>query len=119
MRGKTIPELTLWTVLAIRRLRFVSGERKAARGRSKNRQAQQSLAGHCRQARRPGTQGTIVLAVAINKNGGVDKEVVRRLDAVLGPECGRCRKAMAVCTAEKNGEAVPFQTLVQVSFSLH
>jgi TonB family protein len=120
MRGKTIPELTLWTVLAIRRLRFVSGERKAARGRSKNRQAHQSLAGNRRQARRRGTQGTIVLAVAINKNGGVDKvKVVRRLDADLDRNAVDAVKQWRFAPAEKNGEAVPLQTLVEVSFSLH
>ena len=72
------------------------------------------------QARRRGTQGTIVLAVAINKNGGIDKvKVIRRLDPDLDRNAVDAVKQWRFAPAEKNGEAVPFQTLVEMSFSLH
>ena len=72
------------------------------------------------QARRRGTQGTIVLAVAINKNGGIDKvKVVRRLDPSLDQNAVDAVKQWQFAPAEKNGEAVPFQTLVEISFSLN
>jgi TonB family protein len=69
---------------------------------------------------RRGTQGTIVLAVAINKSGGVDKvKVVRRLDPDLDQAAVDAVKEWRFSPAEKNGEAVSFQTLVEMSFSLH
>jgi len=71
-------------------------------------------------ARRRGIQGTIVLAIAINKNGGIDNvKVVRRLDPDLDRNAVDAVKQWRFAPAEKNGEAVPFQSLVEVSFSLH
>jgi len=69
---------------------------------------------------RRGIQGTIVLAVAINRSGGADKvKVVQPLDPDLDQPAVDAVKRWRFAPAEKNGEAVPFQTLVEVSFSLH
>jgi|SRR5271169_3428789 len=71
-------------------------------------------------AQRRGKQGTVVLAVAINKNGGIDKvKVVRRLDPDLDQAAVDAVMQWRFAPAEKAGEAVPFQILVEVSFSLH
>jgi len=60
-----------------------------------------------------------VLAVAINRNGGIDKvKVVRRLDPDLDQAAEDAVMQWRFAPAEKDGEAVPFQTLVEVSFSL-
>ena len=61
------------------------------------------------QARRRGTQGTIVLAVAINKKGGIYKvKVIRRLDPDLDRNAVDAVKQWRFAPAEKNGEAVSF-----------
>ena len=71
-------------------------------------------------ARQSRIQGTIVLAIAINKNGGIDKvKIVRRVDPDLDQAAVDAVMRWKFAPAEKDGEAVPFQTLVEVSFSLH
>jgi TonB family protein len=66
-------------------------------------------------AQRRGIQGTIVLAIAINKNGGIDNvKVVRRLDPDLDQAAVDAVKRWRFAPAEKDGEAVPFQTRVEV-----
>ena len=68
-------------------------------------------------AQRRGKQGTVVLAVAINKDGGIDKvKVVRRLDPDLDQAAVDAVMQWRFAPAEKDGEAVPFQTLVEVSW---
>ena len=69
-------------------------------------------------AQRRGIQGTIVLAVAINNKGEIDKvKIVRRLDPDLDQAAVDAVKQWHFAPAEKDGEAVPFQTLVEVSFA--
>jgi TonB family protein len=71
-------------------------------------------------ARRSRIQGTIVLAIAINKNGGIDKvKIVQRVDPDLDQAAVDAVMRWKFAPAEKDDEAVPFQTLVKVSFSLH
>lgn len=71
-------------------------------------------------ARRRGIEGTVVLAVAINKNGGVDKvKIVRRLDPDLDQAAVDAVMQWKFAPADKDGEAVPFQTLVEVSFRVY
>jgi TonB family protein len=66
---------------------------------------------------RRGLQGTVVLAVGINKNGDVDKmQVVRRLNADLDKVVAGAVMQWKFAPAEKDGEAVSFQFLVAVSF---
>ena len=68
-------------------------------------------------ARRRGIQGTVVLAIAINTNGGIDKvQVVRRLDPDLDQAAVDAVRQWRFAPAEKDGEAMPFQTLVEVSW---
>jgi len=70
-------------------------------------------------AQRRGIQGTIVLAIAISKNGEIDKvKIVRRLDPDLDQAAVDAVMRWRFSPAEKDGEAVPFQTLVEVSFRL-
>ena len=68
-------------------------------------------------AQRRGIHGTVVLAIAINMNGGIDKvKVVRRLDPDLDQAAVDAVRQWRFAPAEKDGEAVPFQTLVEVSW---
>ena len=69
-------------------------------------------------AQRRGIQGTVVLAVGIGKTGEVEKvQVVRRLDPDLDKAAVHAVMQWKFAPAEKDGEAVPFQTLVEVSFA--
>jgi TonB family protein len=71
-------------------------------------------------AQRRGIQGTVRLAVAINKNGGIDKvKVVRRLDPDLDQAAVNAITQWRFAPAEKDGEAVPFQILVEVSWGAY
>ena len=67
---------------------------------------------------RRGIQGTVVLAVGIGKTGEVEKvQVVRRLDPDLDNAAVQALMQWRFAPAEKDGEAVPFQILVEVSFA--
>jgi protein TonB len=71
-------------------------------------------------AQRRRIQGTIVLAIAISNNGEIDKvKIVRRLDPDLDQAAVDAVMRWRFSPAEKDGKAVPFQTLVEVSFRLH
>jgi TonB family protein len=68
-------------------------------------------------AQRRGIQGTIVLAVAINNKGEIDKvKIVQQLDPDLDQAAVDAVKRWRFAPAEKDGKAVPFQTLLEVSF---
>lgn len=71
-------------------------------------------------AQRRGIQGTIVLAIAINKNGGIDTvKIVQRLNPDMDPAAIDAVMRWRFAPAEKDREAVPFQTLVKVGFHLY
>ena len=68
-------------------------------------------------ARRRRIQGTVVVALAINKKGEIDRvKVVQPLDPALDEAAVDALKHWRFAPAEKDGEAVPFQVLVEVRF---
>ena len=61
---------------------------------------------YAEKARRRGIQGTIVLAIAINKNGEIDKvKVIQRLDPELDQAAVDAVKRWRFAPAEKDGVA--------------
>lgn len=73
-----------------------------------------------RKARQRGMQEASVLAIAINNNGEIDEvKTVRRLDRDLDQAAVNTIKRWRFAPAENDGEAVPFQTLVEVCFRVH
>ena len=61
-----------------------------------------------------------MLAIAINKNGQIDEvKIIQRLDPDLDQAAADAVKRWRFAPAEKDGEAVPSQARVEVSFRLH
>ena len=71
-------------------------------------------------ARKKGIEGTLLLAIAVNRSGGVDAvKILRSIDPGLDQQAIDAVKQWKFSPAEKDGEPIPFQTQVEVHFRLY